>query len=170
MADMYFKVPVDSPTGRKFKAIVERRSKAFEDEKAMGDKYGFTEYRGSRLALWGGIETAIFPGGNPDARMWKKEPRYGRNEYSPRRNTPEGIALYKEFEAMTMVRRNDLNEIVGFNDPFCQACIGFAYHRDDYFGVIVIKRWKCKITSDMEEIKASEYDALFGSADDTDDE
>lgn len=160
----YLKVRKDSETGKKFQALLDKADVAHEEVKAMCDKYGAREYRGSRFALWGGLSSLVFPNGNPDIRVWKKY-RTGKydsgREFCPRMDRKEGRAVQEEWDAMTMVRRNDLNALVGFHDPFMQACIGFDFNHPEYFGVTVLRKWKCRLNIDFTEITATQYDKLF---------
>jgi hypothetical protein len=152
---MNYRVKVTDPTGLKFAEILKKKDVAWEEVKQMREKYGFGSWRPGHWAVFGGISSCFFEEA-PDPKIWKST---GRKEWMPKRNIKAGKEIAKEFDALTIVEKSDLNMCIGFDGaPF--KTIGFGYNKE-YFGFIVGDDWEVEVPDDCEEILVSKYKEIF---------
>mgnify|MGYP006444623869 CR=1 FL=1 len=154
---MYFKTFRISDTGKKFKKVEEKASKAFEDQKLLADELGFKSWREGYWQAFGGISCVHFDN-EPDAKLWKKN----LDGYLPKLNTKAGKELQKKFDDLTSVSYDELNKCVGFDGaPFKH--IGVNFNHKNFYGFAVGDDWDFKVPEDCEEITLTEYKYLFKS-------
>lgn len=155
---MHFITKKDSTTGQKFQEIFNKKNIAFEETKALSEKYGFKEWRSARWQVFGGISSCVSFIEAPDKKIWGKG--LGRNEFMPKKNTKIGKTINEEFENLTVVSIHELNDCIDFDGaPF--KTIGFSWC-DDHFGFVVGDDWEdVVIPKDCEEILASKYKEMF---------
>ncbi|MDD3037923.1 hypothetical protein [Bacteroides sp.] len=168
--ELYFKVKKDSKTGAKLNELCQRGDKCQDAVIAFLDKYGFKQYRPSRISYVGGISSCGAPVSPVDTKVWK-ESGCGVNEWMPKLNCKEGKAIMEEIKSLPIVDIDELNNVVGYEgNHFKSASIGFSGDKanEEYFGFVVVDKWKAKIPSDCVEITASEYKRIFKDKEDGD--
>jgi len=154
--DLYYKIPKESETGKKFTSVFLRVDEVQETVNKVLDKYGFQEYRSHSIA--GDIWCFCTPVAELDMKMWRKR----EDGYTPRKSTKAGRALAEEIEKNPSVSRKALNSCIGFDNGFSQ--IGFNRNKKGaYYGLILIDSWKIKVPGDCIEITGSEYKSIFQS-------
>lgn len=161
----YFKTPQDSETGKKFTEIEKRGDVCHEALKAFLEKYGFQQYRPSRISHVGGISSCKDPINPIDSKLWKSS-GYGFNEWMPKLNCKAGVAIMAEIKALPIVDIDELNAVVGYEgSTFKSAHIGFSGGEvcKTHFGFVLADEWNVIPPSDCEEITASDYKKHFGS-------
>lgn len=155
--DKYYITDKDTETGKKFQEIDRRSDIARDAIIKLSEKYGFKEWRYSRISHIGGLSSCVFET-TPDLKIWKSS-GYGHNEYMPRLNCKAGKEIHDEIKKLPIVHINELNNIVGYHSDFCNSHIGFKIGKN-HFGFIVSSEWGCKIPNDCKEITASEYELI----------
>lgn len=161
--DLYYKTLKDSETGKKFTEIEERGDVCHEALKTFLDKYGFQQYRPSRISHIGGISSCGNPIKPVDTKLWKQS-EFGYNEWMPKLNIKEGKAIMAEINALPIVDIDELNAVVGYEgNHFKSSHIGYSSANDKFYGFILSDKWEVTPPVDCEEITASEYKKLFGN-------
>lgn len=159
--ELYYKTSKESETGKKFTELERRGDVCYQALKAFLDKYGFEQYRPSRISHIGGISSCINPLQPLDRKLWRKA-GYGINEWMPKLNTKEGKAIMAEIEALPIVDIDELNEVVGYQgNGFKSSNIGFSPKDKSFYGFILSDKWNITPPSDCIEITASEYKTFF---------
>lgn len=154
---MYYITKRDSETGKKFASFREKMKRAFQEQREMCNKYGFSHWRAKSSFSFGGISGVQFPNGfDIDMKVWKS---IGTAQYYPRLTSKIGKLIHAEFEAMFTVEKDELNACIGYNE--IMNTIGFAFNNDEYFGFAIGKNWDVKIPDDCEEVLHSKYLELF---------
>jgi hypothetical protein len=154
---MYFITKKTSKTGLKFQEIEKKIAESKAAVKVILERFGVKKYASDRWAAAGGLECLFFEN-EPDLNLWKKEKKE-RGLYSPNGKTKQGKALAKEFADLPRVSRKELNECIGYKNPW--NVIGFTFGFDEYFGFSVGEDWGVKIPSDCKEVTTSKYKELF---------
>jgi len=155
---MHYITKKDSETGKKFQAIVDKRSKGLCEVERLSVKYGFEQWRGGGgSVLFGGISSCCDFKEKPDPKVWGKGA--GRDEYMPKGNTKAGKAILAEFKELTHVFVSDLNGCVGSDATFSH--IGFSFNCDDHFGFVTNKGTDGNVPADCEEVLESKYIEMF---------
>lgn len=155
--DKYYITDLNSETGKKFQQIEIKGGIARESIKKLSEKYGFKEWRYSRISHIGGLSSCVFEVA-PDLKIWKQS-GCGHNEYMPRLNCKAGKEIHEEIKNLPVVGINELNNIVGYHSDFCNSHIGFLMGKK-CVGFVVSSDWECKIPNDCKETTASEYELI----------
>lgn len=150
----YYKTLKTSETGRKFQAIEDKAKVCRTAQVAMAEKYGFTKWRSSRWAAYGGISSVVFEN-EPDKTIWKRE---GRQEYSPRCNIKAGKDIQSEFDALPTIDSDEVNACIGYDE--CMSTIGVQFGDGDFFGFSIDSDAFDDIPADCIEITGTEYEKL----------
>lgn len=153
---MFYKTLKTTATGRKFADLLLKIDAAHAAQVALCEKYGIETFRASSFYLWGGFSAVLFNVA-PNTKDWKNV--YGaKDEWMPKLSSSVGKAVQKEFDALPVVTRKELNACVGFNNHFKH--IGFNFC-DTHFGFTDVADWSLKIPDDCEEITKIAFDLLF---------
>lgn len=154
---MFYITKKSSETGKKFAQVIEKKAKAFEDQKALSEKYGFKQWRGGYWCAFGGMSSCLDFKETPDKKIWGKGAEKG--EFYPKKNSKVAKAVWQEFQDVTKVSKGELNACVGRKDQF--QAIGFASRNDEFFGFETSKKWGLKVPTDCVEVTETKYDELF---------
>lgn len=146
-----------SATGKKIANIFTRADEAWEQEKKIVSSFGAEQFSRRSDCMGGGITSLRFEE-VPDMRVWKEHGQY-HNHYSPRRNTKKGMEIQDMFDAVPMVKRFDLDEVLGNNDPF--RSMGFIRGSGEYFGFTIGDDWNIDLPDDAKEVTVAEYKKIF---------
>lgn len=155
--ERYYKTNRDSETGLKLKAILDKADKFNKHVEKLRKKYGFTETWHSTF-FYKDLSAVTFEK-EPDMTIWKRMKDVHSNSYYPRTKCKDKSVLadFKELSKLS-IRRDELDEIVGNNDVFCQA--GFNFNASGIYIFIVENDWGCDIPKDCQEISNIEYEQL----------
>lgn len=157
---MKFITPRTSETGKKLALVEQKVKDAHKACIALAEEIGFEQWRQEYLVVAGGISAVQFPKGtNVDTTIWKNENK-SKTEWSPRLTSKEGKALQARFNALPVVRANELNDCIDWDAPFMKN-IGVAFGNTEYFGITVREEWEVKMPTDCEEVTISKYKELF---------
>ena len=156
--DLYYKVPKDSDTGRKFAELSERADKCTEAAAEFLEKYGFKQYRPSRISYAGGISSCCTPELDPNKKVWRE---IRNKEFMPRLNCKEGKEIQEEINNLPIVDIDELNNIVGYDSGGWKSShIGFSRLNKEFFLFTISDEWKVKPPADSIEITGGEYKEL----------
>lgn len=154
---MYYITKKVSETGKKFQAVLALKDKAEQAQKALSEKYGFTQYRPCRFTVWGGFSSCVFKI-KPEGKVWKA---ITLEEYMPDNRTKIGKGIQAEFDAMPSVSNEELNSVIGFDSFF--STIGCQWNNGEYFGFSIFEKWGITMPDDCEEVTTKRYKELFPS-------
>ena len=156
---IYYITAKGSNTGVKFNEISKKWDAVYEAQKALANKYGFSEWRRGYWLAYGGI-SSVRGLKNVDSKIWKKAKEVDADSYTPKRSSKEGKAIYDEFRGLPTISIEELNACIGFEEDLVK-CIGFACNNEDYFGFITDEKWNIEVPSDCEEVTYIRYRELF---------
>lgn len=157
---MYYITKKDSETGKKLQEVInkikEANSAAKEAAKGLGAN---EEIIRDGWFLAGGIKGVVLPNGtnNPALRLDTKS--INRDVYVPNLKRKEGKELKVRLSKLPVVDKSELNEVVGFDNPFSN--IGYNYGNDDYFAFSILEDWNINMPDDCEEITTNRYKEMF---------
>lgn len=154
-ASIYYVTKIDSPVGKRMKAIHDKMTECFRFQKALAKEFGFYQWSRSDFHAYDCI-TSVFFKNDPDIKLWKK---VGEGEWMPRLNLKAGKEIQKKFDAQPIVTRRELNECIGYKDKFVRR-IGFAISKT-HAGFIVGDDWKVKIPKECKEVTFTQYKKIF---------
>lgn len=154
---MFYITKKSSETGKKFAQVIEKKAKAFEDQKTLSEKYGFKQWRGGYRCVFGGMSSCLEFKETPDKKIWGKGAQKG--EYYPKKNSKVAKVVWQEFQDVTKVTSDELNACVGLKNQL--NTIGFASAHIVFFGFETSKKWCLKVPADCEEVTETKYDELF---------
>ena len=157
--ERYYKTKIDSETGSKIKALLDKAAEFDRQEEVLRKKYGFGK-------SWTSISSFYFRSldivefkEEPDMTVWKRMKEV-RNGYYPRARS-KNKEILKDFTDLNklQIRRDDLDTIIGNDCIFTQA--EFDFDVPGIYIFIVESDWKCKIPNDCEEITNVKYGELM---------
>lgn len=157
MAEIYYKTPKTSETGKKVAELIAKGAEIRKQIEAFIKEIGAKDqYLKNQRMLFGTGICAVQFDETPDFVLWKKFRSYNGPEtfYEPRLNAKEGRALAARFSSFGEVERSDLDNCVGW-DSFLQN-IGFD-NNDTHFYFALDPDWKHPMPKDCVEITTSEY-------------
>lgn len=153
---MNFKTKRTSKTGLKFSKIEKKIKICFEEEKKLLDEIGVKQYRKGYWTAFGGISSLVF---DKDMKIPGYMKKIRHEEYMPKKNIKEGIALDKKIKELPVVSKGELNACIGFKENMLKT-IGFESSNPEYFLFSVNEDWGIKIPKDCKEITTTEYNKL----------
>lgn len=155
---IYYITKKTSETGQKLEAVNQKMKEIYLAQKAMAEKYGFSQWAQESLTVAGPISVVRFPDGLFEMSAWKKG--IDKNTFAPKNSHPEGKKIAQEFSQLPKVRYEDLNEAVGFNGDFLQV-IGFSRSHTEYFGFVLRDEWEYTPPADCEEVTRNHFRTIF---------
>lgn len=156
---MYFITKRTSETGKKFQVIEEKVDRIHKQQIALSNEFGFEQWRGHSLYVFGGFSSLIFLE-KPDPKIYKLV--LHPNEYMPKRNSKKGKEIDAKLNVGEVVNRKEMNDCVGLNSSFTK-CIGYALNNPEYFGFTVKEEWDFTPPADCEEVTSTRYKELFST-------
>ena len=155
--ERYYKTKIDSETGSKIKALLDKAAEFDRQEEVLRKKYGFGKSWTSSF-YFRSLDIVEFKE-EPDMTVWKRMKEV-HNGYYPRARS-KNKEILKDFTDLNelQIRRDDLDTIIGNDGIFTQA--GFDFDVPGIYIFIVESDWKCKIPEDCEEITNVEYGELM---------
>jgi hypothetical protein len=155
--ERYYKTKIDSETGSKIKALLDKATEFDMQKEVLRKKYGFGKSWTSSF-YFRSLDIVEFKE-EPDMTVWKRMKEV-RNGYYPR-SSSKNKEILKDFTDLNklQIRRDDLDTIIGNDGIFTQA--GFDFDVPGIYIFIVESDWKCKIPGDCEEITNVEYGKLM---------
>ena len=154
--DRYYKVSINSETGLKLKALIDKATEFDKKIDKLREKYGFKNYWHSSF-YYKSLDVVELQE-EPDMTVWKKE-KDCFHGYSPRMKSKNKEVLndFKEL-AELRIRRDELDDIIGNDSVFCHA--GFDFTVPEFYLFTVDREWKCKTPKDCKEISNIEFEKL----------
>lgn len=157
---MYFKTKKNSITGRRIAGVQKKLDACQAAVIKLSDELGFKQWRQNNnpFVAYGGISVVDFGTKKPDLKIWKE---VRRGEFSPRKNTKEGKAMAKIFDALPIVSTKELNWCINDKEDFLHK-VGYNLAGSRmYYGVSTMEEWGLKMPKDCEEITLTAYNKLF---------
>lgn len=160
---MFYITEKDSETGKKLAAVDAKIQEAAQAQRAMGEKYGFSQFADAWYAIAGGISFVIFDE-EPDMKIWKHYKKHSKtNRYYPR-TVPAARQIHNDFYELPTVTNKDLNAAVGYKTGGF-GHIGYVVN-SRYYGFEVPQSAYAEFTAppDCEEITGTSYHLIFQKA------
>lgn len=155
----YYKISLESETGRKFAELRERGMEILKKLAPLQKKYDYEDYYTAGDAAYGDVVGMVFPnaktcGGEPiDLKTKWRKSSIGYDVYIPRAKS----GINEEFDACGKVRRHEFDKVMNITD--CFHHIGFRFG-DSIIGIELNPNKSSGIPNDAVEITASEYTKL----------
>lgn len=142
-----------------FKQLWVLRKKMSEVDKASHKilkRFGADQYRSAFDVIAGGLSCLML---KECPKGWKSV----NGGYFPKRNVKANAELLAEIDALPVIKKNDLNSLVGFEPQFIgnkySYCVGMIW-RKKYCLMEMNEGAKFKPNADMKEITVSEFNKL----------
>lgn len=157
---MYYITKKDSDTGKKFAEVYAKIEKASDETRALAKELGAKKFCTARWEVSGGLEAVILPSGT-DNKALRLNKKFGfDNAYVPNLKTKEGRELKEKIANLFTVSKNELNDVVGYDDGYFSN-IGYNIKNPDYYAFMIKEEWKLKMPSDCEEITTTKFNEMF---------
>lgn len=151
---MYYKVSINSETGKKFLDLKEKGNHAIDAVGQLAKELGFKRWRQGYWCIWGGV-SCVFFNSPVDKKIWTKK----EDGWMPKLNTKIGKKLYAKIKDLPKVTWHDLNMCIGYDQFF--HSIGVSYSNKDWVYFSVNESWNVKIPHDAIEVLYSEFKSNF---------
>lgn len=160
--ELFYITEKTSKTGLKFQLVSDKMNKAHLEQIELSEKYGFDRIKANSSVVYcyGGISACSGFKEVPNEDIWKRV--WFDGDYMPNEKSKEGKLIQLEFDKLTLVRSEELNQCIGFDGAPFQT-IGFSYgsKNDKYFGFKIFDNFDCQVPKDCKVISKSEYNELF---------
>jgi hypothetical protein len=154
--ERYFKTSRQSETGKKLKQIFDKAENFDKKVEELKEKYGFKGIV-YNIFFYKGI-SAVLLDEEVDKTIWRKV-KGVKDGYWIRERGAKAIKQDFDNWKELSIYRQDLDEIIGGGDPFCQA--GFDMSNPDYYLFNIDEDWEYDVPEDCEEISNLEYKKLI---------
>lgn len=160
MAELYFKTPKTSETGKKFQVLIDRSIVAHEDIKNFVNDVGASDRysTGSYYTLNTGANGFMFD--NPvNTTVWKKVHTLPQGDLWYPRSTKAGKPLLERLDKIDKIHTSEVDKVIGYSSIFNH--IGWNQGaKGDHFGFIIDSDWGHTMPEDCTEITGTEYTEL----------
>ena len=150
---MYYITDKHSLTGKKIQAIENEVKKCNQKSADLAKELGADQWRPMPFPVAGGISALVLE--NPDMKIWKKV-KDTPNMYTPRANTKEGKKIQLQMKELPTVSREQLNQVVGWDEGWSVIGVNFNTEGRKY-GIDILEKWEIKMPDDCIEVTSSEY-------------
>lgn len=153
----FYKIPIDSPTGKRLKAVYDRREVFQQAWVAFREKYGAkgASYYGEHIC----DALAFTFDSEPDATIWHK---LGRGDWKGEYRPVKGTEAYKDWQKLRKLRveRIELDHAMGAPDDFPD--VGIHWGNGEYIFAHYRFSTDYPLGEECELISDAEYQMMTG--------